>query len=347
MNNLGTMARRSLAFDDAVGICCVWIVAGFFLDAWAHGHVPIESFFTPYHAVFYSGMLALLAVVVVYAVRNRLRGASWRDSVPPEYRVALLGFPIFVVAGFGDMLWHMLLGIEVGVDALLSPTHQALGLGMFFLASGPIRATLARRDANATFASQVPLLLGLIAWYGLVHFGTAYAFNPGVAHADAPPSITFSPDYLTALAIGYYTISIGVLIVIFQGILTAGFALWTVSQLRVRPGFFTILYPCANAMATAPFTNDTPLLAITLVASFAVGIYADFLVSRFDPEPNRRAAYRWFAVTLPMAYTGVFLLATALLAGGIWWDWNVSLGAWCWSGVAGFGLSFLGLARRA
>lgn len=50
---------ESLAFDYAVGLCCVWIVSGFFLDAWTHGHVPIESFFTLYHAVFYSGMLVL------------------------------------------------------------------------------------------------------------------------------------------------------------------------------------------------------------------------------------------------------------------------------------------------
>jgi len=37
---------RSLVLDYAFGICSVWISAGFFLDAWAHGHVPVESFFT-------------------------------------------------------------------------------------------------------------------------------------------------------------------------------------------------------------------------------------------------------------------------------------------------------------
>ncbi len=336
---------QSLAFDYAVGICCVWIVSGFFFDAWAHGHVPIESFFTPYHAVFYSGGLALLLIVAGYAIGNRARGASWRDSVPQPYHLALLGFPIFLVAGFGDMLWHRLLGLEVGVDALLSPTHQALGLGMFFLASGPIRSVLANRSTSTTLARQVPLLLGLIAWYGLVHFGTAYAFDPGAARADAPPPIAFSSQYLTALAIGYYKISVGVLIVIFQATLTAGFALWSVSRMALRPGFFTILYPCANAMAAAPFTNQTPLLAITLVASFCVGIAADLLVARTDPQPESPAAYRWFAVLVPLVYTGVFLLATAIRA-GIWWDWNISLGACCWAGVAGFGLSFIGTARR-
>jgi hypothetical protein len=336
---------RSLAFDYAVGICCVWIVAGFFLDAWAHGHVPIESFFTPYHAVFYSGMLVLITVVGAFGLRNRLRGFPWKECIPQPYRIAVLGFPILLVAGFGDYLWHLLLGLEIGVDALLSPTHQALGLGMFFLASGPIRSVLANRDSSANLARQLPLLLGLIAWYGLVHFGTAYAFDPGASRADAPPSIAFSEQYLTALAFGYYKISIGVLVVIFQAALTAGFALWSVSSIRTKPGFFTLLYPCANAMAAAPFTNQTPLLEVTLAASFATGICADLIAARFDPSLQRRRPYRWFAVLVPMIYTAAFLVATEI-CGGVWWDWNVALGAWLWSGVAGLGLSFVSLARR-
>ncbi|MGH7737407.1 MAG: hypothetical protein ACREMP_06020 [Candidatus Tyrphobacter sp.] len=338
---------RSPTFDYAVGICCVWIVAGFFADAWAHGHVPVESFFTPYHAVFYTGILVLLAIVVGFALRNLLRGVPLRQCVPAPYRVAIIGFPIFILAGVGDYFWHKIVGLEVGVDALLSPTHQALGLGMFFLASGPIRSVLADRQRATTLLRQFPLLLGLLAWYGLTHFGTAYAFIPGIAKPDAPPSITFSPQYMTALSFGYYTVSIGVLIVIFQAALTAGFALWTISALRPRPGFFTILYPCANAMAVAPFTNDTPLLTVTLVASFAVGIAADALVVALDPTTDRRAAYRWFAVLLPLVYSGAFLLATQFLGGGVWWDWNVALGAFAWAGVAGLGLSFVGLARRA
>ena len=323
----------------------MWVVAGFFLDAWAHGHVPIETFFTPYHAVFYAGMLALLAIVAAFMFRNRLRGAPWSEAVPQPYRIALLGFPIFAVAGLGDFLWHRLLGLEVGVDALLSPTHQALGLGMFFLASGPVRSVLAERDARAGFLRQFPMLCGLVAWYGLVHFGTAYAFDPGAARADAPPPIAFSPNYLTALALGYYKVSIGVLVVIFQAVLTSGFALWTVSRVRPAPGFFTLLYLCANTMAAAPFTNQTPLLAVTLVASLATGVVADLLAGRMDPQPTRPAAYRWFAVLVPMTYAGVSLAVTALVA-GVWWDWNVALGAWCWSGVAGLGLSLVSLARR-
>jgi hypothetical protein len=340
-------APRSLALDYAVGICGVWISGGFFLDAWAHGHVPVESFFTPYHAVFYSGMLALVCIAGAFILRARRLGYAWPDTVPRPYRLALLGIPIFVAAGIGDMLWHRFFGIEEGVDALLSPTHQILGLGIFLVASGPIRSVLAQRDAT-TYSRQLPLVLGLATWLILTHFGTAYGFDPGAGRTNAPPPIApFTPDYLTALSIGYYKIASGVLSIILESILIGGFALWLVSRIRPTPGTMTALLVLGNAPAAAAFTNQTPLLVVTIVQSLITGIVADVLVARLDPYPSpaRTIAFRVFAIAVPMTYTGVYLLTT-FFADGIWWDWNVALGSWIWSGVCGFALSLLIAARR-
>ena len=339
-------APRNLAFDYAVGICSVWIASGFFLDAWAHGHVPVETFFTPYHAVFYTGMLAMAIVLAIFLSRMHANGYSWKASIPPGYGLALWGIPIFFVAGIGDMFWHLLLGIEEGVDALLSPTHQALGLGIFFVAMGPIRSVLADRERTRSFIAQAPLLLGLISWLLLVHFGTAYAFDPAAGSTNAPPSIAhFTPQYLTAISIGYYKSSISVLTLLFQSAIITGFALWSVSRIRLRPGFFTLLFLLGNAPAAAAFTNATPLLAVTIVQSLVAGLLADILVARFDPHAEDLRSYRWFAVALPMAYSGTYLLAT-LATDRLWWDWNISLGAWIWTGVIGFGLSLVAVARR-
>jgi hypothetical protein len=337
---------RSLALDYAVGLCSVWISSGFFLDAWAHGHVPVESFFTPYHGVFYTGMFAMLVVLAGYILRNRGRGRRWVDTVPRPYRLALLGIPIFLLGGAGDLLWHRLLGIEEGVDALLSPTHQAIGLGIFFLASGPIRSVLADRGASATLARQLPMAFGLATWLILVHFGTAYAFDPAAGRTDAPPPISpFTPAYLTALSIGYYKISIGVLIVIFQSAVMTGFALWLVSRIRPRPGIMTLFYVIGNVPAAAAFANATSLLAVTFLQSLLTGIVADVLIARLDPQPEHPTVFRWFAVIVPMTYIGAYLLAT-IVADRTWWDWNVALGAWIWAGVCGFALSLLATARR-
>jgi len=341
-------APRSIALDYAVGICGVWIAGGFFLDAWAHGHVPVETFFTPYHAFFYSGMLALTLIVAGFAIRHHRLGYDWANAIPRSYRLAVLGIPIFILGGIGDLIWHHFFGIEEGVDALLSPTHQILGLGVFFLSSGPIRSVLSDR-AVPTVARQLPLVLGLTTWLILAHFGTAFAFDPAAGLTNAPPPITpFHSSYLTALAIGYYKISTGVLVVIFQSILIAGFALWFTARVHPCPGMLTLLLVAGNAPAAAAFTNQTPLLAVTLAQSLATGIFADAFVARYDPHPAPEtiAAFRWFAVAVPVVYIGAYLVATTL-SDHIWWDWNVALGSWIWAGVCGFALSLLMIARRS
>lgn len=341
-------APRSLALDYAVGICGVWISGGFFLDAWAHGHVPVETFFTPYHAVFYSGMFALVAALAGFAARRRYLGYAWRDLFPAPYRLALLGIPIFVLGGLGDMAWHQLFGIEEGVDALLSPTHQILGLGIFFISSGPIRSVLSERAVPASLPRQLPLALGLATWLILTHFGTAYGFDPAAGRTNAPPPIVpFNADYLTALSIGYYKIASGVLVVIFQSTLIAGFSLWMISRLHPAFGMMTALLVIGNTPAAAAFTNQTPLLPVTLAASLGAGALADLLVLRYDPNPSasNATAFRWFAVAVPMTYVGIYLAGT-LIADGLWWSWNVALGSWIWSGVCGFALSLAILARR-
>ena len=342
-------APRSVALDYAVGTCGIWISGGFFLDAWAHGHVPVESFFTPYHAVFYSGMFAVVLVIGAFAIRAHALGYQWANALPRSYRLAVLGIPIFVLGGVGDMLWHHFFGIEEGVDTLLSPTHQVLGLGSFFLASGPIRSILAERGHATTLARQAPLALGLATWLILAHFGTAYAFDPAAGRTNAPPPIVpFTPHYFTALSIGYYKIATGMLIVLFQSTLVSGFALWLVSRIHPAPGMVTAFLLIGNLPAAAAFTNQTPLLAVTFVQSLATGLFADAFIARYDPHPMpaEMRAFRWFAATVPMAYIGTYLIAIGI-SDGIWWDWNVALGSWIWSGVCGFALSLLIVARRA
>ncbi len=327
---------RSKSFDLLVSVITLWISCGFFLDAWAHGHVPVETFFTPYHGIFYSGMLALLAVLAVYALRG---------AVPKIYRYPLLGVPIFIAAGIGDLAWHHFLGIEEGVDALLSPTHQGLGLGIFFISAGPILSALRNRARLRTLWDQLPLILALATWIELIHFGTAYAFDPAAGRTNAPPSIgAFTPDYLTALSLGYYKTAMGVLVVLFQSAVMAGFALFAGSRFALRPGALTLMYLLGNFAAAAAFTNDTPLLATVLVMSAAAGITGDAIVARMQPSPERILAYRVLGTAVPAAYFAAYFIVTAAVD-RVWWDWNVTLGAVIWAGVIGFGLTLLSQPR--
>jgi hypothetical protein len=327
---------RNARFDLIVSIITLWISCGFFLDAWAHGHVPVETFFTPFHGVFYSGMLALLIVVAVYAARG---------AIPRTYRYPLLGIPIFILSGLGDLVWHHVLGIEEGIDALLSPTHQGLGLGVFFISAGPILSALRNRGELRTFTDQLPLIFSLATWIELIHFGTAYAFDPGAGRVNAPPPIApFTPDYLTAIALGYYKSGMGVLVVLFQSTVMAGFALFAGTRFPLRPGALTLMYVLGNFAAAAAFTNDTPLLATVVGMSIVAGMLGDVIVARLHPVPENMGAYRLLGTAVPAAYFATYFIITAA-AERVWWDWNVMLGAIIWAGVIGFGLTLLSQPR--
>jgi hypothetical protein len=97
--------RMSWAEDLVTLVLAACLVGGLFLDGWAHNTRPqLETFFTPWHAVFYSGFAAV-AIWIGWSVWSR-------RAVPAGYGPALAGVVIFLVSGAGDMSWHLAFGIE-------------------------------------------------------------------------------------------------------------------------------------------------------------------------------------------------------------------------------------------
>src|ERR1700736_4636819 len=96
-------------FDGAVAALLVLLLAGFYVDLWAHAHGRTDNtFFTPWHAGLYS-MLAAVGLFLAGAVlRNHQRGAPWRLSLPPGYGLSMLGVGVFLVGGVADLIWHLI-----------------------------------------------------------------------------------------------------------------------------------------------------------------------------------------------------------------------------------------------
>src|SRR5919204_4826761 len=75
--------EASLALDGLMAALCAWFQFGAYLDAWAHVHRPdLETFFTPWHAVLYSGFLAVAAVTVAPLLRRRPPGLAGNRALP-------------------------------------------------------------------------------------------------------------------------------------------------------------------------------------------------------------------------------------------------------------------------
>src|SRR5262245_6854771 len=121
-----SQVARSARFDWVMIGVCTWLITGLYADAWAHNHLPIDSFFTTWHAILYSGLFAVTIFLVGTFVRNRMRGYTVLHAMPPGYELSLLGVILFIFSGLGDMLWHLAFGIEKSIDAALSPTHIAI-----------------------------------------------------------------------------------------------------------------------------------------------------------------------------------------------------------------------------
>lgn len=123
-------ARATAGFEWTMVVLTAWVIFGAYLDAWAHRHVSstLETFFTPWHAVLYSGVLATGTFLFVQLLRGRAAGRSWRTVLPAGYGLSFIGFVLFAISGNLDLAWHTVFGIERSYAATLSPTHLLLML---------------------------------------------------------------------------------------------------------------------------------------------------------------------------------------------------------------------------
>lgn len=150
--------RLSSAEDDLVAVFLgAWTVAGVYADGWAHANRSgLETFFSPWHVVLYSGFAALAAWVGWLAWRDRATDRPLRLAIPAGYGLGILGIAIFALGGLGDMIWHLAFGVEAGLDALVSPTHLLLLTGGALLLSSPWRAVLARNSGPRWSHGRAP-----------------------------------------------------------------------------------------------------------------------------------------------------------------------------------------------
>src|SRR5207245_9534202 len=111
-----TPARR---FEWTVVALCTWLMAGAYLDAWAHRHLArLETFFTPWHGGLYSGIFAILLFLGVRALRNQGRGHRLEQALPACSNLSLFGAGLFGIAGVITMCCHLRCAIELPLRSL-------------------------------------------------------------------------------------------------------------------------------------------------------------------------------------------------------------------------------------
>lgn len=165
----------------------LWTIVGLFLDGWAHSERRPDGFFTPWHAVLYSGG-AGMAAVTAWRARREHPESGWIELLRRADRPSVVGLGLFGLGGLGDMIWHQVFGIELNLEAVLSPTHLTLMTGGLLVMSAPLRRAW-RRPAPDRLGPFTPVLVSLALISGVAFFFTFFASPFGQTVVPSLPSV--------------------------------------------------------------------------------------------------------------------------------------------------------------
>ncbi len=315
------------AFDWGQVVLGIWFLGGLYVDGWAHNHGKVDqSFFTPWHALFYSGFAAVAAGLILAVARNRALGLSWRRAVPQGYQASLVGVLIFALGGVGDLVWHTLFGIETDIEALYSPSHLTLAVGMFLVLTGPWRAGWQRSGRTQGWAALAPVVLSATFTLALLAFLTQGA-HPLVQPLAAGRSLPTSAAFTRA--------SLGIASVLLQAALTMGIVLLMLRRWTLPFGALALMFT-ANAVLLSALQDQARFILPSLLA----GLAADVLLHWLRPSAARVLQLRLFAFASPALFYAAYF-AALWLTDGIWWRVHMWGGAIALAGVVGVLLSLL------
>jgi hypothetical protein len=336
-------ARMSRRGDLVTVFLSAWLIGGLFVDGWAHVTRPqLETFFTPWHASFYSGYAAS-ALWIGWSVWSRRRpGADWREAVPVGYGPALVGLALFAASGLGDLAWHLVFGIEQDIAALLSPTHLGLFMGGLLVVTAPLRSVWAN-PSHGRQASLGPLLPALLST-AVAGSGTGFFFmylHPAFENDASIGQARFLGEFFTRSQRGYVQdqdVALGVAGFIIATVLLLGPVLYLLRRWELPAGsVLLVVGPQFVLIQALTGFVDPGLVVLGVAGTLAV----ELLLRWLRPSAASPARLRIFAAAAPVALWGVWFAGIALHDGGLGWEPEVVGAVLVWPGLTLLGLAVL------
>lgn len=325
-----TITRRE---EVAVAFFAVWCVSGLFLDGWSHGVDKPETFFTPWHGLLYSGFGAAVGWSIYEGGRARRLGLG--DPWSGRDRTTAIGGVLFALGMVGDFAWHSVFGIEVGIEALLSPTHLLLMTGGLLLASLPVRGRLAaaRTTTGGPASTERPSLRDLlpalfstattaaIALFFL-QFANPFEGRSVAAFVGVPDVMAFQEGAELVAVWGVLAVLVG------SAILSAATAV-LVRAWRTPPGALTLVAGTVALLGSGLEGFDRAWLVLPAVLG---GAAADAAVAAGRPAMA--------PAVLPLVLWPSWFAALAI-SGDLRWSADIVGGAAFLAVVVGAGLALL------
>jgi hypothetical protein len=295
-------------------VASAWLVIGLQLDAYAHATTPqLETFWTPWHAVLYSG-IAASGFTLLWIMRSRLPTIpTYRTllALPNALRIPLIGMGLLLVGGGVDTLWHNIFGIEQGLEIFVSPSHELIIMGMVLVAAGPALLLSTRPGDRLSFGDGVLVTISALLSALPLHIYSLHASAIGeyfFGSGDRPqrlgelgdgPVLIFSRDAQTMHGYLFSTV------LLLLPILILG------RRWRLPFAVPTLLVAVPAVLMHLMFGSEEPWWPALTVAAAAAGAEVVLrLGARFTPLP---AEARWAALGLvaPLIVWGALLTAAA------------------------------------
>ena len=310
----GHAAVTLVAEDLVTSVLGLLIVTAVYLDGRAHVLGLPDSFFTPWHAFLYGGLLLLVGWLAVLGRRVAARQRVARLAVVPAgYGHAVAGAAVFGVGGISDMVWHQLFGVEFGIDALLSPTHLALFAGGALLFSGPIRASRLRASPSSRLMG-LPATLAVTAITAVAAFALSYL--SGFLADQATIAVSHAPEGTTEHIAGEAIASAGLASYLVTSLVIAVPLALLIRFGQAVPGTVTFLVTSLALLASVLADFPNPGVIIAAVAAGAVADLA--LVGLGGLGASMRVRELVMAPLLPLLLWPAQLVAVAAAEPVLW-----------------------------
>lgn len=337
--------QLGIGFSWIYSIAALWLVAGAHIDGWAHNNLPesLETFFTPWHGVLYSGFAATALVLMTKVYLNMKNGYDLKHALPNGMFLSFVGIFVFGLGGVGDMIWHETLGIEADIEALYSPTHLMLGVGGTMLASGILLHYLRNPDtlSEMNFSSRIPFYLSGALFISMLSFFTQFA-------VPAHTLIAGGKQFFHAEASDITVTGIGVAGSIIYAAFLVGFTLKSIDKFPHTVGQFSIIlfihgifstimrFPLSNSMENPVVDGEYVVRFLIPLITLITGFYIDSIISRVS---NHQAKIILSVTIGPLYYILFFALVIGVM--GTLWSVHLWSGIIVVSGIAGYLLLLL------
>jgi hypothetical protein len=289
-----------------------WLIVGIFVDGFAHTHNKPETFFSPWHAILYSGFLATALWMIWITYQNaRKLGVPFKKGIPAGYGLGILGVVLFFIGGVCDMTWHIIFGIEEDIAALLSPSHLLLLVGVLLIITSPYRMGEKELKRSPGFKEFFSTLLSYTLSVAVLSFFMMYtwAFNHGWVATEA--TALFNTDETAFQNIIRMGIS--------NTIITTTFLMVPVYFLLKR---WTLPFGSITLMYTVNFVLMTIIRGFENAEVIGIGVVAGLLADLFIQQRKFTA----LAVVVPLFIWIVFYVGIAIFD-GMGWDPELWTGA--------------------